>query len=236
MDRIEVLMSLREIYDADIVRADSLLRAANLDLDTEPDRVREWLEDRANSNVAAAQHVLSKLLLVGLVGDRDPTAAFIWCQKAVEQGDVPAMVLLSTFLSDDLGGAVRDEQRAVALLRDASGRGSTVAHRMLSTSFEKGLGVPRDAAQAKFHLELAAIGGDPLAQLALGERLIVDEERSVVLRGVDWLHASAKQDIAGAHRALERIYSTGLKFVTVDYERARFHSGRAAALERKPDR
>lgn len=90
-------------------------------------------------------------------------------ERSVETGDLPAAVDLGWILIRS-NSRMPDPERAVALFRDAAGKGSVRGQYAMGWAYANGRGVARDYSKASEWYRVAATaGGDKDAQFALGE-------------------------------------------------------------------
>ena len=90
-------------------------------------------------------------------------------EKTVAAGDLNAAVDLG-WLMVRRDSRVADPDRAVALFRDAAGKGSVRGQYAMGWAYANGRGLPRDFAKAaEWYRVAATAGGDKDAQFALGE-------------------------------------------------------------------
>lgn len=90
-------------------------------------------------------------------------------EQSVQKGDLNARIDLGWILIRK-ESRLPDPDRAVALFREAAGKGAVRAQYALGWAYAKGRGVPVDYAQAaEWYRVAATAGGDADAQFALGE-------------------------------------------------------------------
>ncbi|WP_164982807.1 SEL1-like repeat protein [Leisingera sp. NJS204] len=157
-------------------------------------RVRQGLAQLAAAPGAAfAQYRYGRVLLEGLGGPADPAAAQGWLQRAAEQGQTQAAVLLARlYLSAVPGGPARDPVQAAQLLLAAGARGSSEAQYYLGLLHQTGEGVAQDVASAAAWLQAAAEQGHSAAQFELSR--IYSRGQGVAqdtARALHWLQEAA---------------------------------------------
>ncbi len=157
--------------------------------------------------LAAAGH------LDGTFGARDPAKAFNLIRQAADAGDPVAMAQLAWFYDSGLGGAPRDEAKAVDYLHRAADGGVTSIQVMLGAwgwnRYDNG--EPSDPAEAFRWYERAAIRGHSimaLAYLAVDYRFVkaphIDTARSFAL-----LQLCARYAYGYCHYWLAAAYHAG---------------------------
>lgn len=115
---------------------------------------------------AAAQNCLANCYLEGIGVEEDYEEAFIWYQKAAEQGYVEALFGLGLCYVDGMG-VEEDEEEAVKWFRMAAELGNADGQNWLAYCYEKGLGVDRNEEEAVRWYRKAAKQGQEGAQQAL---------------------------------------------------------------------
>ena len=129
---------------------------------------RALIEKGAAAGDAYAMRLAADGYLDGTFGNRDPAKAFNLLRRAVDAGDPVAMAQLAWFYSSGLGGAPRDEAKAIDYLHRAADGGVTSIQLMLGAwewnRFDNG--EPSDASEVFKWYERAAMRGHSM--LALG--------------------------------------------------------------------
>ena len=176
----------------------------NLGKDIAYDHPREGLELLRSASEAGhfvAQNDLGVMLMRGQGcpgAEPDLAAAEYWFTAAAEQGFHRAMLSMA-FLCSERG------QRTNALewlRRAAEQRADPEILFSLGVCYRDGmLAAKKDLAEARRHLEDAAMMGHPRAQLAIGQLVELDAEREV------WLLRSAEQGNRQAMLSLARHYA-----------------------------
>jgi TPR repeat protein len=226
-----IIRALLAAGDRHYVLVRNYLQAAGFSLPANGEAARAWSEERAERGDAEAQFVCAKLATVGLYGPEDKRAGLHWCEKAVEQGSLPAMLLLAGYHADGWGGLDADKARSLALIQDAAARGYAPADCMLGTLYAEGVDVPKSDAQAIACYRKAADAGDARAQFFLGTSLLKSGATATEAEGIDWLTRAAQQDDASAHSVLAKFYMAGSHGLAKDPTLAKFHHERSAQLE-----
>eukprot|EP00984_Skeletonema_dohrnii_P031976 scaffold25260_cov56-Skeletonema_dohrnii-CCMP3373.AAC.1 len=80
--------------------------------------------------------------------------------RRIEVNDPAAMRQMGQFVCYKEG----DHRSAFAYFSKAAELGNAIAHHLLSILYDKGEGVKKDEKKVVFHLEQAAIGGNPFAR------------------------------------------------------------------------
>lgn len=208
----------------DRARAESLLKNAALQgnaeasyelgflISTTPgadgDQAMKWLRIAANKDMPKAQYALGDLY----VHFGEPGLAVEWYGKAAAQGHVAAKRQLGTLLL--LGQGVRkDEQRGLALVREAAEKGDTDAQYKLCGAYQTGLGVAKDEKTALDWLKKAAAGGHPQAQFLLGDNLLYGGPTLAQNKAEaeKWLKLAAAQGHPKATKLLESLREEKLR-------------------------
>ncbi len=121
-------------------------------------------------------------------------------------GEPKAMVRLAWFYGADT--PLRDEARALALLRKAADQGEPTAFYALGHFHEYGMGVPEDKTEAVRFYRMGAEKGDPEAMAHLGLALQYGQGATEDLReAVRWYLRAAEMGDLLATRGLAEIYS-----------------------------
>lgn len=198
--------------------------AAATDRDGDNERALRIVEMAANAGNAKAQNALCHAYRMGIGVPEDRAAAFGWCLRAGEQGEIEAKFALGEICSAGL----RDGGKLIASrwYLQAAEQGHADAQFAAGRSYENGhFGAPGDEALARenalrWYLQ-AAGQGDPQAQLRLGEahelgQLGLTSDASLAL---DWYRKAAEQGFAEAQVRLGDTFAEG-KGVPVDYAQA----------------
>ncbi|MCR5175651.1 MAG: sel1 repeat family protein [Anaerovibrio sp.] len=90
--------------------------------------------------------------------------AFVWYERAAEQGHVEAQFMLSVFYSDGLLGE-EDSQKGFEWCKRAAEQGHVQAQRELAYSYQEGMGIEKNIQKAFEWYKRAAEQGDGPAQL-----------------------------------------------------------------------
>jgi TPR repeat protein len=92
-------------------------------------------------------------------------------QRALAAGSAEAAQQLGVIYAQGMAGMSRDETHAARLFEQAARAGHRRAQLNLGILYLKGVGVPRDLAEARAWLQKAAVGDDPYALYALGRAM-----------------------------------------------------------------
>lgn len=137
----------------------------------------------ANLGYLPAQHDVGMLLLEGH-GEvlKNPALAAKWLRRAAEQGFAPSQYALATLSFS--GSEVDATEAAVRLWREAAKQHYSRAEEALGFAYQKGIGVPRNVAQAQRWFRRAAKSGSEAAQRELGSPAMVqlrNQERGAAI-------------------------------------------------------
>jgi uncharacterized protein len=161
-----------------------------------PDKAqaRDWFMQAAEQGEAKAQWNLALMLINGSgVVKKDLKQAFVLCQKAADQGFVPAQATLGILFAK-----MKKPEKAAEWWRIAAEQGDPEAQYNLSVAYGKGLGLSQDAELALDWLIKAAEQGVASAQSKLGLRYVTGDGVALdPIEGHKWLMlASLKGDAA----------------------------------------
>jgi uncharacterized protein len=183
-------------------RAARLFVAAARVADAEPDRGRELLAEAARAGSSHAALELGLMMIAGRGGDVDSEGGVAWVGRAAEAGLPTAAALL--------GGALLMRADAAAdgvkWLRKAAAANEPSAFWLLATAYQRGIGVARDAAQARLMMHTAAQLGVVEAQLELAQMYAcgVGGARDDAAAGAWELRAAEAGSALGCVRVAER--------------------------------
>lgn len=123
-------------------------------------------------------------------------------QRRVEANDDVALRQLGTQLNiqGDFIGAVENWKKAAAM-------GNNRAHYELSVMYQDGRGVEQDKKKQIYHLEVAAIGGNPKARYFLGH---VEYKNNNLKRAVIHYCIAAKQGYIEAFEEVNKYFADGV--------------------------
>ncbi|WP_020178381.1 tetratricopeptide repeat protein [Methylopila sp. M107] len=125
-------------------------------------RAAELFELAAGQGDAAAQDMLSWMMLEGQGVEYDPTEAREWALAAAEQGVATSMTRLGLIAHNALG-MDRDAEEAARWWYEAARRGEADGQAMLGAALHLGAGVEQDDRAAMIWLLRAEQGGSALA-------------------------------------------------------------------------
>ncbi|MDR3371401.1 tetratricopeptide repeat protein [Rhodoferax sp.] len=188
---------LKRAADQGHVKAETALGLLYLGArEVPPDKAqaRDWFIQAAEQGDAKAQWNLALMLIDGSgVVKKDLKQAFLLCQKAADQGFVPAQATLGILFSK-----MKKPEKAVEWWRIAAEQGDPEAQYNLSVAYGKGLGLDRDTELALDWLIKAAEQGVASAQSKLGLRYVTGDGVALdPIEGHKWLMlASLKGDAA----------------------------------------
>lgn len=120
----------------------------------------QWFQKGAAAGETEAMVMLAALHNEGRGVPKDPKAALKWNIAAAEKGHPIAMTTIGLALLQGNQGAAVNTDQAIALLKDAASQGGVDAMRILAQVYEKGFGVPANAAEAKAWADRAKACGD----------------------------------------------------------------------------
>jgi TPR repeat protein len=161
-----------------------------------PDRAqaRDWFMQAAEQGEAKAQWNLALMLINGSGGvKKDLKQAFVLCQKAADQGFVPAQATLGILFAK-----MKKPEKAAEWWHIAAEQGDPEAQYNLSLAYGKGHGLNQDAELALDWLIKAAEQGVASAQSKLGLSYVTGDGVALdPIEGHKWLLlASLKGDAA----------------------------------------
>src|SRR5947209_7856459 len=129
-------------------------------------------------------------------------------EDASRRGYVSALNGLAV-LYENGDGVDRDDQKAIALLKQGADQGHPLARYNLGLHYRYGIGVRRDWGLAFEQFAKSAETGFVSAMVEYGEALVYGRGPSNPRRGVEWLEKAAKAGSSRAKYALGRIYEVG---------------------------
>lgn len=142
-------------------------------------------------------------------------------EKSAAEGDAAANFQLARAYFRGQG-VEKNEEKAVALLREAAGAGNLEAMDSLGFLYSQGQGVTKDEEIAAEWFRKAADAGSPSAQLNLG--LMLRQGKSIPLSNEEslrWMQAAADSGYPRAVSTLGQLYGLGDKLVLPDFSKAR---------------
>jgi TPR repeat protein len=145
---------------------------------------------------------------------KDDHAAFIWIQRAAEQGLPEAQASLGVMYGRGYGVA-QDEAQAVQWFRKAAENGSTTGQYNLGVAYAKGHGVVQDFHEAVNWFRKAAEQGYASAQFNLGVAYVRgDGVAKNEAEAVKWFRLAASQGNQDARNMLFRMSDETEEHVT----------------------
>ncbi len=135
----------------------------------------EWLEKAVAQGHVPAGYRLGEIYFHGYGGvEKDPAkAAAAWAgPAAADYREAKVYLGFMYFMGQ---GVAQDESRGIQLLREASARGQTAAHRLLWEAYAGGKVQPADATELSQWLEAGVAAGDVRARESLGVRLMLGQ-------------------------------------------------------------
>jgi TPR repeat protein len=227
----EIIRSLIQIREPELLFAISYLADAKIDLMSQPEKANEFLRGRAEKNDAEAQFALGRLLCIGAFGEIDRHSALELYSRASDSGYTPALVGLAHFYINGWAGLAVDKDRGVSLLKEGAKRGYAHAATYLATAYSEGILVTKDSNRSNYFLNLGAELGDADAQYLLGNQLLDGADPSKANEAEKWLQLAAENGSASAHRRLANLYSSGAPGIARNDSRAKHHHLMADEIE-----
>ena len=213
MSQTEIVGSIRR--DADRGDADAQLKLGGLYMDgvgVSKDKTEgvEWYRRAAENGDPVAQLLLGFMYYLGEGVPQDDATAAKWWGNAAEQGDHRAEGYLRFLLPND-----RDErQQRIETMRacvETAERGGGVVEACLAFMYDWGLGLNRDADEAKLWLRRAAERGDMWAPWRLltmhVSQYVAQGETEDETESGKWLHQAARRGHVEAQHTLALAYS-----------------------------
>ena len=163
-----------------------------------------------------------------------------FCRKILSRNEVNKN-LLERIKADDSGAMVRsaellakrgDYSNSFKYLSKAAEIGCTNAHLQLAFMYERGEGVEKDEKKLIFHLEEAAIGGNPEARFRIG---VNDFENKKYGESVKHLIIAANQGHDRALEMLKRIYKASEGLISKEDFAAALRAHHAVVCAMKSD-
>lgn len=130
-------------------------------------RARLIIEAAAHLGLARAQVWLGRMLLEGMGGLKNETAAYEWFKRAAARGNADACNMVGRCLENGWGAAIDCEQAAICYRRAAQA-GDSWAQYNLGHLYLNGVGVRRDPAEALHWYQESAGQGHPRAMNLVG--------------------------------------------------------------------
>lgn len=172
--------------------------------------VRAGLESLAVTTTdPLVQFRYARVLAEGIGGPRDVAQAVTYLERAVAQNYLPAQTLLARVLLSP--GAIRDPERAAALLSNAAARGAHEAQYYLGLLYLSGTGLARDPAAAFNWFQAAGENQNAQAQLELAKLYLtgLGTEQNIP-QGARWMQEAAQAGIAEAQFQWAEILAQGV--------------------------
>lgn len=194
----------------------------------------QWFRRAADAGDLAAQHNLAGIYELGRHGATiDAAEAFRWCKLAADNPegakypDLKASVLVTLSEFHTRGfGTTKDDERAMALLRQAADLGSFDAMRRLGLYLSGPASKQQDVTGGIALVRKAAEAGYPPAQYSLGHFYFSGHFADYNLKkdpilAVEYMHKSAAGGYTSAMSMLSGIYKTG-NGVPADLDKAEY--------------
>ena len=159
------------------------------------DEAVKMISPAAEQGLAEAQYCLAGVYYL-MGGDVNGGKAFQWYQKAVDQDFVPAYNDLGTCYQDDTGGCTtgdRDEglKIAIDLIEKGAMKNDCVAQNSMGTSYNFGIGRPKDRKKATEWFLKSAKQGYARAQFNLAKQY---EDDGKYGEACEWYEKAILQD------------------------------------------
>ncbi len=195
------------------------------------DQGRFLLKSSAEAGYAPAQYQMGVLMDAEAIKEDKPAGyvdAFVWFEKAAEQGHAGALYTASRYYEQGLGGKPKDMPKSTEYCGKAARAGSAMAMNEYAVRLQKGVGVGADPIAAIGYFIGASQAGIPAAQTNLGNAF----ENGVGARqdfnqAGTYYAAAAKQGFHAAEFLLAQMFEEG-RGTEVDYVKAYTLFGRAA--------
>lgn len=126
------------------------------------------MKKAAESDIHDAYGHLARMYLTGMGTSQNPTAAFKWANKAVENGEIASNTDLGLMYLKGLG-TERNEKEALDCFKKAASIGDSVAYSWLGEMYFKGKGTSINEAEGFKWTKKAAETGITGSYIALGD-------------------------------------------------------------------
>jgi len=231
LDTKEIIRSLIQIREPELLFAVSYLVDAKIDLMSQPEKAEQFLRGKTEENDPEAQFALGRLLCVGAFGEIDRRSAFELYSRASDSGYTPALVGLAHFYINGWAGLAVDKDRGVSLLKEGARQGYAHAATYLATAYSDGILGTQDNDRSNHFLNLAAELGDSDAQYLLGNQLLDKADPNKANEAEKWLQLAAENGSASAHRRLAILYSSGVPGIARNDNRSKHHHVKADEID-----
>jgi len=216
----DTLRELELLAESGDSQAQYLLAKVHLwgrDVSSGPAKAVYWLEMAVIQGHAEAQLLLGFLYMQGKGTPTKPLKGIKWISKAADQGVAEGQVFMSFIVHSSLAakagleGSDNPASAGFEWMKKAAEQGYALAQTLLSNSYFRGEGVPKNPSKAAEWLEKAAEQGFVMAQTGLSlaylEGEVVPKNPS---KAAEWAKKAAEQGGAKAQALLGRFYKEGI--------------------------
>ena len=164
----------------------------------------------AEGGIIQAQRIIAQEYVSGNVLSRDYETARVWMEKAANQGDAQAQLMLGHYYVSDFG--YNDDQKAFEWFEKAAEQGDAEAEYTVGGCYIYEIHVKKNPAVANQWFEKAASKEHPKAMYELGVSYL--DGRGITKnteKGIQYLIAAAEKNSVEACEALAKLYKNGIK-------------------------
>ena len=120
-------------------------------------------------NIRSGEDCLCPFCRAPFLGVEDQQEGVERMKKRMDLNDCEAFRVQGTYYAEGYHGTKKDMKKAIECSTKGAELGSKAAHFHLGKSYLRGTGVKKDEEKAKYHLGVAAVGGDVDARTMLGK-------------------------------------------------------------------
>jgi len=164
----------------------------------------------AEGGIIQAQRIIAQEYVSGDILNRDYEAARVWMEKAANQGDAQAQLMLGRYYVSDFG--YNDDQKAFEWFEKAAEQGDAEAEYTVGGCYIYEIHVKKNPAVANQWFEKAASKEHPKAMYELGISYM--DGRGITKntdKGIQYLTAAAERNSVEACEVLAKLYRDGIK-------------------------
>ena len=164
----------------------------------------------AEGGIIQAQRIIAQEYVSGDILSRDYEAARVWMEKAANQGDAQAQLMLGRYYVSDFG--YNDDQKAFEWFEKAAEQGDAEAEYTVGGCYIYEIHVKKNPAVANQWFEKAASKEHPKAMYELGISYM--DGRGITKntdKGIQYLTAAAEKNSVEACEVLAKLYRDGIK-------------------------
>lgn len=164
----------------------------------------------AEGGIIQAQRIISQEYVSGNILDRDYEAARVWMEKAANNGDEHAQIMLGRYYISDFG--YYNAQKAFECFEKAAEQGNSEAEYTLGKCYIHEIHVKKNLVIANQWFEKAAQKEHPEAMYELGVSYI--EGRGIsknIEKGIQYLKDAAEKNSVKACELLAQLYKSGIE-------------------------